>query len=155
MRIALLRHGIAADGPIDFERRLTAEGAAEVDRVARTLAALGWAPGSIFHSPLYRAVETARLVHRCFPRVPIREARALAEGGPEEMLATVIGAENPLLVGHHPTLGELAATLLGAKGILPLEKAGVALFEIDAIPLRRPARLIYFAPPSRPGALAG
>ena len=149
MRLTLLRHGIAEDhAATDFDRALTAVGAAQLERVLDGLCAGGWVPGAILHSPLVRTTQTAAAVARRFPRVPIVAVSELAEDDLGAILHAASPWVEPLLVGHQPTLGELLAELIGASpGTTALPRAGVAMLEVDRLPPRRRAQLLAFLPP--------
>ena len=115
----LVRHAIAEarGATADADRRLTAEGARRMRRVALGLKRLGVAPELIVSSPLRRAEETAAiLVSVLAPDLPIEIYPPLAPGNP---IAEVISglrqyrrAHHVILVGHQPSLGELASQLL-------------------------------------------
>lgn len=154
MRLALLRHGIAEDEAVsDHERHLTTQGALEVERLVYTLRHQGWAPGVILHSPLVRTTETAAIVHRHYPGVERRAEPVVAHGSLDAILELAAHHPDPVLVGHQPTMGRLAARIIGAApGSLPLERGAFALFEVD-LPLLRAGRLVLFTPPPRPGLL--
>lgn len=151
MRLALLRHGIAEDdAPTDYERRLTEEGRHEVATLVDELALQGWRPGAILHSPLVRAAETAAIVHARFPDLPRQPMEEIAYGDLQAILYAIAGWSDPLLVGHEPTFGHLAAHLVGARyGSMHIDRGGFALFEVDRLPPTRPAKLLYLTPPRR------
>ncbi len=148
MQIALLRHGIARDvAATDRDRALTAEGRAQIERVIARAASSGWRPGCILHSPYARTTESARVAHARFPDVGVWPIDELAGGTPAEVLHVVARFDDPLLVGHHPTIGEIAARLLGAPaGALPFGRATFAWLDVDRLPATRPARLLAFLP---------
>lgn len=155
MRLALLRHGIAEDdAATDFERPLTREGREEVAILVDALAAQGWRPGSILHSPLVRARQTAEVAHHRFPGVPRQALDEIAYGDIPAILYAVSGWADPLLVGHEPTFSRLAASLLGAPaGTIRVDRGSFALFELDRVPPTRPATLLYLSPPRRRSGL--
>ena len=61
MSIYFSQHGKSASKSEDPERRLTADGAAEVERVARFMAESGCAVGIIWHSGKVRAAQSAEI----------------------------------------------------------------------------------------------
>lgn len=157
MRIGCFRHGVAEDvARSDFDRRLTPAGRSEVVRVAELAWRAGYRPGCILHSPLVRAVQTARTIHERFPDVQLIEAEALAWPQLDEILRVCAGVRDPLLVGHEPTLGRLVARLIGAPdGSTPVERSGFVVVDVDRIPTTRPGVLRMFvhpalAPPDQP-----
>lgn len=115
MDIILWRHAEAEEqhpGLDDLDRRLTAKGQRQARRTARWLDA--WLPRDtrILVSPARRARETAHALHRTHEVEP-----AIA---PDASISDLLRAANwpemkqpVLLVGHQPTLGQLAAWLVG------------------------------------------
>jgi phosphohistidine phosphatase SixA len=146
-----MRHGIAEDlRDSDFDRRLTGEGRKEVERVLRRI--VGWAPRCIVHSPLVRTTQTAAVASSVFPHVPVLPSDAVAYGNMELLARTLAGMDDPLVIGHEPTMGRWCARLLGAPaGTMPFERAGFALLDVDRIPTTRPARLVWFGSPAFQG----
>lgn len=114
MDLILWRHAEAESGEPDLGRRLTAKGIKQAERVA------GWLDGHlpdtarILASPADRAQQTALALRRKFRVVdelaPGATARAVLEvaGWPD-------GREAVLIVGHQPTLGEVASLLLAGE----------------------------------------
>ncbi len=152
MLLSLLRHGTADANAWDHGRRLTAVGRAEVELIAGGLVRAGFRPGIILASPLLRAQETARIVAHHFPEVPLVTQELLAAGSAESLMWIAADQQDPMLVGHEPTLGMLAARLMGAPmNALPMERAGIAVFEVDRLPATRPARLLLWSSPKWAG----
>ena len=158
--IYLMRHGIAAEpaaGMNDADRALTAEGIRKTTRVAVGLSKLGVKPGLILSSPLRRAEETARLVADVLtPRSAVELYPPLAGGF---SAADVIKGLRPhrqaqelLLVGHQPDIGELASYLItGSADLtrLPFKKAGVAAITVGSVPPRSTGQLEWFLTPGQ------
>ncbi|HEX8010864.1 MAG TPA: phosphohistidine phosphatase SixA [Casimicrobiaceae bacterium] len=111
MDLILWRHAEAEPGEPDLGRRLTAKGLKQAERVATWLD--GHLPDTtrILASPAERAQQTARALKRKFRVVP-----ELAPGAaPSDVLAAAGWPDARaavLVIGHQPTLGELAALLL-------------------------------------------
>jgi phosphohistidine phosphatase len=111
MDLILWRHAEAEPGEPDVGRRLTAKGIKQAERVAAWLD--GYLPDTtrILASPAERAQQSARALKRKFRVVP-----ELAPGAAPSDVLTAAGwpdARAPVLVvGHQPTLGEVAALLL-------------------------------------------
>ena len=163
--IYLMRHGIAADPApemSDADRALTPEGVRKTARVAAGLQKLDVNPDVILSSPLRRAEETARLVADGLDtHPPVELFPALTPGiAPHDMVKQLRphrSANQILLVGHQPDLGELASYLLaGAPTLVPLpfRKAGVAAIAVGALPPRRPGSLEWFLTPAQLRAIA-
>lgn len=114
MDLILWRHAEAEPGEPDMGRRLTAKGIKQAERVA------GWLDGHlpdtirILASPADRAQQTALALKRKF-----RTADELAPGATASAILAVTGwpdaRESVLVVGHQPTLGEVASLLLAGE----------------------------------------
>jgi len=114
MELILWRHAEAEMGEPDEGRALTAKGHKQAARMA------GWLDRNlpntcrILVSPATRTVQTAEALGRKF-----RVVEELApESTPERILSAAHwpGSREPVLViGHQPTLGQLAALLIGGE----------------------------------------
>jgi len=117
MDLILWRHAEAEPGDPDLGRRLTSKGLKQAERMAAWLEPRLPDTTRILVSPAARSQQTALALGRKFKVVdeiaPGASAAAVlaAAGWPD-------GRETVLVVGHQPTLGEVAATLLtgGAAG---------------------------------------
>lgn len=114
MDLILWRHAEAEpDGP-DLERRLTAKGLRQAERMAKWLDRHLPAGTRVLASPAARAQQTARALPRRFRTVP-----ELAPGAPATAVLAAAGWPNArepvLVVGHQPTLGEVAALVLSGQ----------------------------------------
>jgi phosphohistidine phosphatase len=114
MELLLWRHAEAAAGEPDAARLLTDRGRAQAERMARFLAPRMPRELRMIVSPARRAQETARALGRSFETVD-----AIAPGADVAALLGAAGwpdaARPVLLVGHQPTLGEVAARLLDGR----------------------------------------
>jgi phosphohistidine phosphatase len=116
MELILWRHAEAEDvGPSgDLSRRLTKKGRKQAERMAAWLDARLAGEWRIVASPAQRTLETVAALERDYEvseevSTAATARSVLAEAGwPDE--------ERVLVVGHQPTLGEVAAKLLGAGG---------------------------------------
>jgi phosphohistidine phosphatase len=122
MDLVLWRHAEAEDGAPDRARALTARGRKQARAVGRWLAKRLPDDCRILVSPAVRAQQTAAglgLPFETEPRVDVGAA-------PHEVLATAgwpDGAGAILIVGHQPTLGQVAAlALTGAPSSWPVKK---------------------------------
>jgi phosphohistidine phosphatase len=160
LELYLVRHAVAAlrgpDYPDDAERPLTPEGVDRWRRSAAGLREIGVAVDVVLTSPLVRAQETAEILAATLkPKPRLTVAEALAPGRkPAEALALIAkyaaaprGASRLALVGHEPDLGELAARLLGAKGVIEFKKGAVCRLDVDRAMPAGPATLRWFLPP--------
>ena len=128
MDLILWRHSEAADGTPDHSRELTPKGIKQAEKVASFLSAHLSDDYRVLASPSARTQQTAAALTKHFTLAPtiapgasahavLQAARWPDEGG------TVV------VVGHQPTLGEVAAQLLGCGDCsLSIKKGGVWWF---------------------------
>lgn len=117
MDLILWRHAEAydpADGESDLERRLTPRGEKQAERMAGWLNRHLNAAARILVSPAVRTRQTAEALGR-----KLRIVDALAPGsGARQLLTAAHWPDSPdpvVLVGHQPTLGQVAALLVGGE----------------------------------------
>lgn len=119
-RLLLLRHAKAAPstGVEDYERALTERGREDARRMGDLIAARGLVPDLVIYSSAERTRETAEIVAANWPR----KVKSVAEDGFYEasrqfILTKLRGApdraEVAMIVGHNPSIGELAVQLTG------------------------------------------
>ncbi len=140
MILYLVRHAEAIErsGTVpDAVRHLTAKGRLVFRKVAKRVRQEGIRPDVLFTSPLLRSVQTAEiLAERLKHKGPVIVRKQLSPGFDLKALRLLLAeAGNPreaAFVGHEPDLGDLAATLLGLPGGLPLRKGAVLALEADA-----------------------
>lgn len=122
-RLILFRHARtearAPDGE-DIDRVLTESGRADARLVGAALAAAGLAPDLVLVSPAARARETWALAAPLFRRTRVEVREGLYEATPGEVQAEldhgVDGVACVMVVGHNPSLHELAVDLLVEGG---------------------------------------
>ncbi len=125
MDLVLWRHAEAEDGTPDRARELTARGRKQARAVARWLVKRLPDGCRILVSPAARAQQTAaalELAAETEPRIDVGAAphEVLAAAGWPDAGGTVI------VVGHQPTLGQVAALVLtGAQSSWPVKKGAV------------------------------
>ncbi len=126
MQLYLIRHAHAIDAPDDAARPLSANGRAQVQRLARVLRTSGqFSPAEIWHSPLVRAAETAKLLAHLLPvTAPRREVAGLTSGADPRLIARRLArAPGSLaIVGHEPHLSALASLLVAGAASPPIFK---------------------------------
>ncbi|QYF93604.1 phosphohistidine phosphatase SixA [Massilia sp. PAMC28688] len=117
MDLILWRHAEAADadaGETDMERALTPKGHKQARRMADWLTAQLPEGCKILVSPAKRTVQTAEALGRKFKIVP-----EIGPGADEEDVLDAANWPNSkepvLVVGHQPTLGQVAAVLLSSQ----------------------------------------
>lgn len=129
MNLILWRHAEAEDiAASDLARQLTTRGRKQAQNVARWLRARLPDDALILASPATRTIQTAealtdqyRVVREIAPNASVENVLAAA-GWPEGIASTVV------VIGHQPTLGEVAARLLSNeedRRSWALKKAGV------------------------------
>jgi len=111
MDLILWRHAEAEPGEPDLGRRLTAKGIQQAERMAEWLDRHLPSTTRVLSSPADRAQQTAQALKRKFKVVD-----DLAPGATVSAVLAAAGwpdsREAVLVVGHQPTLGEVAALLL-------------------------------------------
>jgi phosphohistidine phosphatase len=147
LSLMLLRHAkasLAETGQDDLERPLNDRGKRAAAAVGRYMASNALAPQLVLCSPARRTRETWGLVAGELPATPeIVIAAEIYDFGDGKALMECLRhragtAQSVLLVGHNPSIGELAQTLIGSgNGKLRerLEKkyptAALAVFSFD------------------------
>jgi phosphohistidine phosphatase len=129
MDLILWRHAEAEDGVPDLDRELTDKGRKQASRMADWLNPRLPPDIHVLVSPAARALQTAKALGRYYDQVP-----ALAPGArAEDVLAAAGWTDAPypvLIVGHQPTLGQVAMLLLtGQAGDLTVKKGGIWWFQ--------------------------
>jgi phosphohistidine phosphatase len=156
----LLRHGIAVErdeweGP-DADRPLTERGAKRVVQAAAGLNRLGVQPTHILSSPLIRAIETAKIVHRSLQaRSAAQIVEELLPDAPPDRLLLILQDLPPdasvLCIGHEPQLGMAASVLLSGRATasFPMKKAGACLIELPTQAKPGRGRLRWWLTPNQ------
>lgn len=132
----LIRHAHAVDAEEDPERPLSARGRRQVRALAKFLRGSGrLRPAEIWHSPLARSGQTARLLARELElRAALLEVGGLEPGDEPAVVARRLPAVTcPLaIVGHEPHLSALASLLVagsGGQAAFVLKKCAVLALE--------------------------
>jgi phosphohistidine phosphatase len=129
MELILWRHTEAEDSLPDLGRKLTGRGRKQAARMADWLNPRLPQDIRILVSPATRAVQTAQALGREYEVVS-----SLAPGARAEDILDAAGWPDSirpvLVVGHQPTLGQVAMQLLsGQAGDLTIKKGGVWWFQ--------------------------
>jgi phosphohistidine phosphatase len=123
-RLMLLRHAKterAEPGERDRDRKLMKRGRADAPMIGTFMAHHGLVPDLALVSPATRAQETWALVAACFPKASrmVNDDR-IYNANPEKLIA-VIGearkAHTLIVVGHNPSLHELAVQLIASGDV--------------------------------------
>jgi len=120
-RLILFRHAkteARPPGGEDFGRRLVERGRSDAVLMGRVLAEAGYAPDVVLVSPAIRARETWDLAKAAFPAAEARLRPDLYDASPEEVAAEieVASGDTVMVVGHNPSLQELAVNLVAEHG---------------------------------------
>jgi phosphohistidine phosphatase len=118
LRLLVIRHGKAErDAPSgrDEDRTLKPRGERQAVFLGDFFLQQHVLPALILHSPLVRAVQTARTIHaRC--KSPLQEAAALATGEPVKGVLHLVSTYRAMgtlaIVGHNPQLEALVAAMV-------------------------------------------
>jgi phosphohistidine phosphatase len=169
LRLLLLRHSkaIAYTGSGDHKRPLTERGRADAARLGSYILDEKIVPDAAAHSGAQRTKETLAIVAaKLRPRVKISVAPSLYEAGGAAFLDVVRHgpdkAKSLLLVGHNPTIAEMASrltgtgergALVGMAGKFPTSALAVIDFDVDHWSEidEGKGRLIAFATPASLG----
>ena len=116
MELILWRHAEAEDGSPDAARKLTAKGEKQAQKLARWLKERVEKPVRMLVSPAVRTQQTATALSAKFEMsaevgTGASAERVLRAAGWPDAEGTVI------IVGHQPTVGQVAATLLTGQEI--------------------------------------
>jgi phosphohistidine phosphatase len=139
-RLWLIRHADATSRSAtgrDFDRLLTANGEQDARRLGSQLASGAPRPDGIVSSNAPRAFETARLLREHLPGapVPLTADERLYDADALEMLevirATPAERYALVVVGHNPTITELANVLSGTSPIGALSTACAVELEVS------------------------
>ncbi|HJS78621.1 MAG TPA: histidine phosphatase family protein [Burkholderiales bacterium] len=124
MDLIVWRHAEAEDGVPDLERRLTAKGRKQAERVAQWLLQRLPARFAVIASPAARAQQTAEALG-----VPVKTDRSLAPGATPAAIVKACGWPGykgaAVVVGHQPDLGRALAELVGAHAGLSIKKGAL------------------------------
>ncbi len=144
-RLLLVRHAKAADSPVDGDRPLTSKGEHRAAAIGAWLDRAGLVPDLVLVSPARRAAQTWELASASLTPDPPSAADArIYENTVEDLLAVIRETPDDVrtlaVVGHNPSIGELAAVLDDGRGSPEAANAldagfptgGVAVFVLPA-----------------------
>jgi phosphohistidine phosphatase len=152
IELYFFRHGIAVDREdatvtSDADRPLTDEGRRKTRSAAKGLERLELGIDRILTSPWLRALETADIVADVLGMDRAELPELAGNRSVDELLGALSRQrdERVLLVGHEPLLGNTVGRLLcsGADFRIDLKKSGVCAVQLDALPPRGPATLLW------------
>lgn len=130
MDLILWRHAEAEDGTPDHARELTAKGHKQAAKTAVFLRQHLPDDTRIIVSPATRALQTVAALTDHFTLAPTIAPGASAQAVLQAARWPEAGG-TVLIVGHQPTLGEVAAQLLGCDGCsFSVKKSGLWWFNL-------------------------
>lgn len=134
MKLYLVRHGEAQEGPDDASRTLTPEGRGNAERTAEFLARNGVTVTAIFHSGKTRALETAAILAERVPSTKgVRAEQGLSPMDEPTHWLNILseGKEDTMLVGHLPFMARLFSLLLCSeeKDCIDFSAAGIVCLQ--------------------------
>jgi phosphohistidine phosphatase len=115
----LVRHAEAE--PVrtaDAERRLTAKGRAQAERIGRFFRERDFVVETVFSSPLVRAAQTAELLAEPLGLSPVLRqelAAGVTPGTLKRFLQAQTISDGAVIVGHEPDLSGITADFLGCE----------------------------------------
>lgn len=144
-RLLLIRHAQAADAPVDADRPLTEHGARRAAAIGSWLQQAGWAPDQVLVSPARRAAQTWEMAGAAVaPDLTPAVDERIYENTVEAVLEAIQDLPDEVgtvaVVGHNPSIGELANVLDDGQGDLTTQRdlqagfptGGVAVFTLAA-----------------------
>ncbi len=157
MRIFLVRHGDAdaevPEGLGDEARALTVKARQQIGAHFASVADRIGVVGLVLTSPLVRAVQTAQILSAVLKyEGPLRAHRSLLPDMPVGAIDAVItehASDDIVLVGHSPSMGAMAAHLLGQQSIPKPVNPGTVI-GLERTDGAAPARLLFYAAPGQP-----
>ncbi len=156
MLVTIWRHGEAAPGRPDRERRLTDRGHADLRRGAAAFApALEGRglplPDGLHASRWVRTWQTAAYLTEALGLPAVEEAALIPGTGPEDVeacLARLPAAAHRVLVSHQPLVSGLVDRWLGEPGLVPaLSPGAFAVLEAEVFAPGCASLCFWAAPP--------
>jgi phosphohistidine phosphatase len=167
MNLYLLRHGIAVEPGTpgytkDADRPLTPKGERKLRNIASAMKALEMKFDRVIFSPYVRARGTAVIIAKELGLEKILEkCDALTPGGSLREVVDVLNhlkpvPENVLLVGHEPSMSELAALLISGETTvsITMRKGGLCKLTAETLRPGRCASLEWLLTPKQMSLLA-
>jgi len=133
-RLMLLRHAKterAEPGTRDRDRKLTKRGRADAPVIGAYMAHHGLLPDLALVSPVTRAQETWTLIAPAFAKTPrVTRDERIYNVSPERLISIIAetrGARSLLIVGHNPSLHDVAVQLIAAGDVEARERVSEKL----------------------------
>ena len=140
-RLLLIRHAQAADAPVDRDRPLTERGAARAVAIGSWLERGGYVPDRVVVSPAVRAVQTWEAAGSVAPDLTPTVDQRIYVNTLEAVLETITETSDDvrtlIVVGHNPSIGELAFALDDGEGDPAAQRSLHAGFPTGAVAVFR------------------
>ncbi|RNL83279.1 SixA phosphatase family protein [Halostreptopolyspora alba] len=136
-RLIIVRHAKAEDeNGSDRERTLTDKGRGQADDVGATLAAEGVVPDHVICSAAVRTRQTLELALAHFPERPTIDFEEAAYGADPDTILDLVHMVDPevgtlVVVGHNPTMAQLAALFTGSGSLTSFPTGGIAIIDLE------------------------
>ncbi|RCV53652.1 SixA phosphatase family protein [Marinitenerispora sediminis] len=137
-RLVILRHADAEHigTTADMDRELTDEGRARAAAAGELLTREGVLPDHVICSPARRTRQTLDLVAARLPTRPTVEYEPAAyTADPDEMLELIsrvdTGVRTLLVVGHNPTMAQLALAFTDSAAAVSFPPASIAVVDLE------------------------
>ncbi len=146
MNLIIIRHAVAEEredfaikNKEDSLRPLTVKGKKRMEKMMGVIEDLVSEAHLIVTSPYTRAVQTAEIIGKSYPKVPVAVAAELVPHSPPQAFLKWLKGQkadlkNIIVVGHEPQLGLFLSYLLAFKNIsfVDIKKSGAACIEISS-----------------------
>jgi phosphohistidine phosphatase len=159
MILYIVRHASAVPhgtpGIAEDDRPLTEDGIKKMKKAAAGLQNLGATPDIILTSPLPRAKQTAEILQEVYgKKMPVLLVQALTPSGNRSEVYCEMrnhkNANSLMLVGHQPSLGEIAGEIAwgSPEYYVELKKGGACALELEEIRNIPKGTLLWLLTPS-------
>ena len=162
MEIYLMQHGPNLQKDVDPEEPLSPEGETQIGTAGRAMRRMGLHVDVIMASTKKRSWQTAAIVAQelGFSLEKIVRTDLVKPLAPPEETVRVLKqyaeAKAVLVVGHLPSLAEVASALLtaGSKASIQFERGGIGRIDVDSFPTHE-GRLRWYLTPQHLALIAG
>jgi phosphohistidine phosphatase len=152
MEVYIFRHALANFGSKDHDPPISAEGAADAEKVVELAnQRFGFKPTAIVSSPLLRARQTAELARK---KLGLKETavdeRLYGDTKPEKVMKLLSEFEKEdrvALVSHMPLIFELLYAAIGGKGEVELLNGSIAAISFKGKAAAGKGKLVWLIQP--------
>lgn len=135
-RLLIVRHAkTEQQAPSDHARRLTDRGHRDAAAGVRWLEERGHRPDKILVSSAARAQQTAQILADGLGVSDVSVDETLYQAGVQDVLDACVAVDGDpstlMVVGHNPTMADVAHVLSGDDVYEDMSTAGIAVFDVD------------------------